>query len=123
MGLAKRRLTAVLLALVAMASAGCGGSNSKAPSQPEQQQQVSGADIYACLMKSDVASLVTDASFEPDPMNDYNSIVLVIKTTVEPGHYEGEGSGSAVLGAASECEGDQGTAIAIIDRDGNDMGQ
>ncbi len=121
-GRVKRILTVALLASVAIALSGCGGSNSKAPSQDEQTPaSASSTDVYACLMKSDVASLVTDVSYEADPLNDYNSFVWMVKTTVEPGQYEGDNSGSAVLLATELC-GATG-AIAVIDRDGNDMGQ
>jgi hypothetical protein len=73
-------------------------------------------------MQSDVASLITKVSLESDPL-DTNSNVLRIETTVAPGHYDGDQGAVAVLGAASDCGADRlHAAIAVIDRNGTDMG-
>jgi hypothetical protein len=113
-------LTVVLLTSVAIALSGCGGSASKG-SSPDQQALTSASaeDISTCLMQSDVASLVTDVSYELDQLD--NSTVLMIKTTIAPGQYDGADGANAV-GYVAQVDCGATGAIAIIDRDGNDMG-
>src|SRR5438128_6997875 len=90
----------VLLATVAVAPAGCGGSGSKSSAQSQQEQQPNSApsvaDVAACLKQSDVGSLITDVTLEPDPLDNNNSDVLRIETTVAPGQYEGDQGAIAV---------------------------
>jgi len=125
----KRVVILALLATAAVALAGCGGSNSNSSAQiPQQEPQTSDAPsidaVSSCLRQSDAGSIITNVTLEPDPL-DSNSNVLRIETTLAPGQYEGDKSAMAVLVAASDCGLDQwpGIAPAIIDRDGNDMGQ
>ncbi len=96
-------------------------------SQQQEQQPSnapSAADVSACLKRSEVGYLVRDVTLEPDPLDNGNSDVLRIETTVAPGQYEGDQGAIAVGLAASDCGSDQlGVAVAVIDRDGNDMGQ
>ena len=74
-------------------------------------------------MRSDVGSVITNVTLEPD-WRDTNANVLRIETTVASGNYDGDKGGVAVLAAASDCGSDElHVAIAVIDRDGNDMGQ
>src|SRR4051794_32690998 len=120
----------VILALLvtAVALAGCGASHSNSSAQQQTQQtsdpQSTIADVSACLMKSDVAHLITNVTLEPDPLDNNNSNVLRIETTLAPGQYEGDESAMAVLGDASECGSEElHIAIAIIDRNGTDMGE
>ena len=80
-----------------------------------------GADVSACLMQSDVGSLITSVGYEPDPLAE-GSTVLMIRTTIAPGHYDGA-DGATAVGYAAQVDCGEPGAIAVIDRDGNDMGR
>jgi hypothetical protein len=115
-----------LLTTVAAVSAACGGSSAKSQAKPQAQETSTTATVdtvSACLMRSDVASVITNVFLEPDP-RDTNANVLRIETTVAPGDFDSDKGGVAVLAAASDCGSDElHVAIAVIDRDGIDLGQ
>lgn len=75
------------------------------------------------MARSNVASVVEQVSYEPDPLANNQDTMLAVRATVPPGQFEGNFGGVAVLLAAENCAGDPPPVIAVYDRDGHDMGR
>jgi hypothetical protein len=117
----KERLTSTIslglvLASLGIAGGGCGGSSKSAEETTSDERTRESQSAYECLERSAVAEYVTDARYEPDPL-DSSVTRLVIRTTIAPGDYD---TGVPIVTAAFDCQ-DRPTAVAIIDRNGDEL--